>query len=235
MAKILTSIVAENLSQMVEQHQLLPKTHFSERQGRSTTATIHRITTAWRENKVVSVLLLDVEGTFPNAVPAKLIHNLKKRHTPTSIINFIKQLLNNRKTRLKFDDYTSVTITVTNGIGQGDLLSMILYILYNANILEIPNNPQKEDEIGYIDNIALLVIVVNLIKATKIIKNMMTRDKGSQDWSLTHNSTVEVIKSTISHFSRKTEQRPQLRKWMHTNNEATTNTGKSNGSGSKLL
>ena len=28
MAKVLTSIVAENLSQIVKQHHLLPKTHF---------------------------------------------------------------------------------------------------------------------------------------------------------------------------------------------------------------
>ena len=143
MAKILTSIVVENLSQTVELHQLLPKTHFGGRPGRSTTDAIHylvhRITTTWRENKVVSVLFLDVEGALPNAVPAKVIHNLKKRHTPTSIINFIKLLLNNRKTRLKFDDCISKIIMVTNGIGQGDPLSMILYIIYNADLLEIPN------------------------------------------------------------------------------------------------
>ena len=169
---------------------------------------IHRITTAWRENKVVSVLFLDVEGAFPNAVPAKLIYNLKKRCILTSIINFVKQLLNNRKTRLKFDDYISETITVTNGIGQGDPLSMILYIPYNSDLLEIPNNPQKKDGIGYVDDIALLAIAVNFTKTTKIIKDMMTRDKGSQEWSLTHNSRFEVIKSTISHFSRKTKQDP---------------------------
>ena len=81
-AKILTSIVAEQLSQTVEQHHLLPKTHFGGRPGRSTADAvhylIHKICTAWRTNKVVSVLFLDVEGAFPNAVTAKLIHNLKK-------------------------------------------------------------------------------------------------------------------------------------------------------------
>ena len=35
-AKVLTAIVAENLSQLVEHHHLLPKTHFGERPGRST-------------------------------------------------------------------------------------------------------------------------------------------------------------------------------------------------------
>ena len=66
MAKVLTSIVAENLSQLVEQHRLLPRTHFGGRPGRSTVDAVHylvhKICSAWRTNKVVSVLFLDVEG-----------------------------------------------------------------------------------------------------------------------------------------------------------------------------
>ena len=90
MAKVLTSVVAENLSQIVEQHRLLPRTHFGGRPGRSTVDAVqylvHKICTAWRTNKVVSVLFLDVEGAFPNAVTSKLIHNLKKRRIPTAIV-----------------------------------------------------------------------------------------------------------------------------------------------------
>jgi Reverse transcriptase (RNA-dependent DNA polymerase) len=93
MAKVLTSIVAENLSRIVEQHRLLPKNHFGGRPGRSTADAVHylvdKIHKAWRSNKVVSVLFLDVEGAFPNAVTSRLIHNLKKRRIPTSIVNFV--------------------------------------------------------------------------------------------------------------------------------------------------
>ena len=72
MAKVLTAVVAENLSQIVEQHQLLPRNHFGRRPGRSTINAVHyltnRISTAWRENKVVLALFLDIEGAFPNAI-----------------------------------------------------------------------------------------------------------------------------------------------------------------------
>ena len=39
----------------------------------------HKIKSAWRKDKVASVLFLDVEDAFPNAVTRKLMHNLKKR------------------------------------------------------------------------------------------------------------------------------------------------------------
>ena len=64
-------------------------------------------------------------------------------------------LLTNRKTRLRFDDYTSEIIHVKNGIGQGDPLSMILYTFYNADILDITT---KKDAMGYVDDINFIAI-----------------------------------------------------------------------------
>lgn len=37
---------------------------------------VNKIKTAWRRGKVVSILFLNVEGAFPNAVTDRLIHNL---------------------------------------------------------------------------------------------------------------------------------------------------------------
>ena len=212
MAKVLTSIVAESLSQIAEQHQLLPKNHFGGRPGQNSIDAIHylvdKILTAWRSDKVVSVLYLDVEGAFPNVSPKRLIHNLKKRRFPTTIINFVKMLLTNRKTRLQFNDYTSKIIHVKNGIGQGDPLSMILYIFYNADILDIPNITTKEDAMGYVDDIDFIVITKNFQETTKIIRDMTTRQDGRHQWSITHNSLFGVPKSIITHYSRRTIKDP---------------------------
>ena len=208
MAKVLTSVVAENLSRIVEQHRLLPKNHFGGRPGRSTADAVHylvdKIHTAWRTNMVVSVLFLDVEGAFPNAVTPRLIHNLKKRRIPTSIVNFVEQLLTNRKTRLKFDDYTSELMSITNGIGQGDPLSMLLYILYNADLLDLPDDPETEDALGYVDDIALVALGTDFEETTHSLSDMMTKENGGLQWSIMHNSRFEVTKSAILHFSRKT-------------------------------
>jgi len=89
-----------------------------------TTDAVHtlvdKIKSAWRRGKVVSVLFLDVKGAFPNAVTDRLIHNLRKRRIPKAYVQFVKQLLTGRWTQLKFDDYLSDVIQISNGIGQGD-------------------------------------------------------------------------------------------------------------------
>jgi hypothetical protein len=141
--KVLTAILAEQLTFFAEKHQLLPSHHFGGRPGRTTTDAMHllthRIKSAWRKGQVAAVLFLDIERAFPNAVPSKLIHNLKKRRVPKKLINFTAGMLEGRITTLKFDDYTSAPIPIDNGIGQGDPMSMALYQFYNADLLDIPD------------------------------------------------------------------------------------------------
>ena len=103
---------------------------------------------------------------------------MKKRHIPKAIISFVEQLLTNRRTRLKFNGYVSNIIKIANGIGQGDPLSMLLYILYNADLLELPDHPTDEDAIGYVDNIALIATGNNFTETNNWLKDMMTKVDG---------------------------------------------------------
>ena len=81
MGKLLTAIIVEQLTYYTEKHSLLLALHFGGRPGRTTMDTLHtltyRIKDAWHKKQVVSVLFLDIEGAFLNAVNTRLIHNLK--------------------------------------------------------------------------------------------------------------------------------------------------------------
>jgi hypothetical protein len=57
---------------------------------------VHKIKDTWREDQVVSVLFLDVEGEFPNTVKDRLIHNLKRRRIPATLVRFVARILANR-------------------------------------------------------------------------------------------------------------------------------------------
>ena len=92
---------------------------------------------------------------------------MKKHRIPTSIIKFVQNLLTNRRTHIKFDDYISDPILLENGIGQGDPLSMLLYIIYNADLLDLPTNPKTEDTIRYVDDIAIVATGEDLHQTTQ--------------------------------------------------------------------
>ena len=85
---------------------------------------------------------------------------------------------------------------------------MLLYTLYNADLLEIPDNPEAEDAIGYVNDLAMIAIGTDLTETTTRLRNIMTKEDRGLDWSLKHNSKFEVNKSAIMHFTRKTTQDP---------------------------
>jgi endonuclease/exonuclease/phosphatase family metal-dependent hydrolase/predicted RNA-binding Zn-ribbon protein involved in translation (DUF1610 family) len=210
MGKVLTAIIAELLTFYTEKHALLPPMHFGGRPGRTTTDALHaltyRIKDAWRKKQVVSVLFLDIEGAFPNAVNERLLHNLKARRTPTKIVEFIHNLLRERFTTLKFDDFTSDRIVLDNGIGQGDPLSMILYQYYNVDILDIPNSV-NETAAAYVDDAILVATARNFNQTHEILKDMMTRQRGAIEWSKDHNSRFEFSKLALIDFAHRNSKK----------------------------
>ncbi|KII89052.1 hypothetical protein PLICRDRAFT_77995, partial [Plicaturopsis crispa FD-325 SS-3] len=58
---------------------------------------------------------------------------------------------------LKFDDYTSFWIAILNGIGQGDPISMIVFIFFNADILDIVNS-RDESATAFVDDTAIIAV-----------------------------------------------------------------------------
>ena len=82
LGKVMESIVADVISYLTEEHQLLPPQHYGGRPGRNTedammvlAETIHK---AWRENDIFTAVFLDVAGAFNNVHHKRLIHNLRK-------------------------------------------------------------------------------------------------------------------------------------------------------------
>ena len=86
---------------------------------------------------------------------------------------------------------------------------MILYIIYNTDLLEITDDDLNEDAIGYVDDIAVLAQGNDFTETTQRLKALMTKEDGGLQWSREHNSRFEVSKSAIVHFSRKTIPDPE--------------------------
>lgn len=214
MWKVLAAVIADQLTYYSEKHHLLAN-HFGGRPGRTTTDAIHLVThkikTAWRKGNVTSILFLDIEGAFPNTVPARLVHNLRKRQIPCRYTNFIAGMLEGRYTSPKFDDHTSDPIKIDNGIGQGDPLSMVLYQFYNADLLDILNLA-SESAIAYVDDMLILAMAKDFTVMHQMITDMMTRENGVYDWSRTHNSLLEHSKLALIDFAHRNnnKDRPDL-------------------------
>ncbi|KAI0026636.1 hypothetical protein K488DRAFT_27517, partial [Vararia minispora EC-137] len=83
-------------------------------------------------------------------------------------------LLTNRRTTLTFDDYVSAPFPVNNGIGQGDPLSMLLYLFYNADLLRIPHS-SHEAAAAIVDDVTFLAKGETFEEANLALVDMFER------------------------------------------------------------
>jgi ribonuclease HI len=201
--KVLESIMADHISYLCETFDLLPKNHFGGRPGRTTEDAMlilsENIHQAWKKGEIFSAVLMDVSGAFNNVHHERLIHNMRKRRIPVEITQWILSFLSNRTTQMRFNGITTRPIPTPTGIPQGSPLSPILYILYNSDLLDIPN--RKQLGLGFIDDI--LYGAQNTTAAANA-KELEWLLRKAERWRQQHGAQFEKSKYVLIHFTRKT-------------------------------
>ncbi|THH07034.1 hypothetical protein EW146_g9437, partial [Bondarzewia mesenterica] len=91
---------------------------------------------------------------------------------------------------------------LANRIGQGDPLSIILYLYYNTDLLDVPHGP-KESATSFVDDAAFIAVGKTFSEMHKTLARMMKRAGGGIDWSKDHNSCFEDSKLALIDFSRR--------------------------------
>jgi len=194
-------------------YELLPPNHFGERPDHTTLDTLymlaHKIKDTWQAGKVMVVLFLDIEGAFLNTVLTKLVHNLRKHSILGKYMDFIEKMLADRHTMLKYDSHTSEPIVIDNRIGQGDLLLIVLYQYYNADLLNIPRGKYK-NALAYVDDTIMVATIETFTKAHMMLADMMEWEGGVLDWSRTHNSPLEYIKLALIDFTHRGSSKARI-------------------------
>jgi ribonuclease HI len=203
MGKLLEAILATRIAYLADQHQLLPHTHIGCRPGRSTDDGIiaieEYIKHEWRRGNVVGALLVDVKNAFPSVSHPRLLHNLRTRRIPEPLVKLVGSFLTSRKTCIRCADYTSPQMDCTIGIPQGSPLSGILYLFYNAPLLEIQHPNAQVRSQGWADDIIYLSSANTVAEARAALE--YTGD-AALTWGTRSASTLDKVKTQYTYFTR---------------------------------
>jgi hypothetical protein len=203
--KVMDAVIARRLSHLVETQHVLPDTHMGGRRMRSTEHALHAVTSrihqAWNkgDGQVASLLLLDVSGAFDNVSHPRLLHNLRKRRVDEKTVKWIASFLSNRHTRIAVDGFTSQEYAINTGIPQGSPLSPILYLFFNADLIDECNREANATSTGYIDDVAILAWGNTAAQTCSTLSRVLEK---AQRWAITHASVFAPDKFQLTHFTR---------------------------------
>jgi ribonuclease HI len=203
--KIMDAVIARRLSYLAETHHVLPLTHMGGRKMRSTEHALHAVThkiyETWSQNtgQVASLLLLDVSGAFDNVSHTRLLHDLRKRRVDEKTVKWIASFLSNRHTSIAIDGFRSTAYQINTGIPQGSPLSPILYLFYNADLVDECNQTPDAMSTGYIDDVGILAWGKTTEQTCDTLGKILEK---AQRWASTHASVFAPNKFQLTHFTR---------------------------------
>jgi len=204
LAKVLEAVVARRISKEAEQRKLLPESQMGARPGRSTLSAIAFVTeqihTIWENNAkmVASMLCLDMSGAFDNVSHQRLLHHLKMKGFPPTVIGFVQSFLQDRTTCLKLGEYNDQLRPQLTGIPQGSTLSPILFLLFASTLL-----PMLEEgpttALGFVDD-------TNILTFGKTTEENCQRLEAAHAkclrWAAQHGAAFAPQKYQLIHFTR---------------------------------
>jgi ribonuclease HI len=193
-AKLLERMVAERLYYLAEKHQWLNEQQAGFRKGRSCEDQIIRLTQAiedgfQRKKSRKSVLvLLDFSKAYDTVWRERLLLSMYERNVPLTILRWLRSFLLNRQARVRYNNCTSPSMLMSQGLPQGSVLSPLLFLFYINNLAEIL--PDTNVNVLFADDVGILATADSIKEAeAEAQKAVDIVSSWSKRWKLMLNST----------------------------------------------
>ncbi len=189
---------------MAKTNELLLPTNVGSRRGSCVETAINhpleKIYAFWNENKIASLLMMDVSAAYPNTSQLRLIHNLRKRTISIKIVDWVASFLIDRHTIVKTNEDTTPKLSVNLGLPQGSSLSSILYLFYNGDLLD-DFAKTGVDAQGYINDITLIATGKSVKSNSPKLAKM--HNQVCKNGRVKHGSEFGLAKYQLIHITRK--------------------------------
>jgi hypothetical protein len=162
LGKLLEAVVAERISFAVETYGLLPTNHFGAKKQRSAERALlllqERIYTAWRGRKVVSLVSFDVKGVYNGVYKDRLLQWFMARGILSQVVNWVNAFCSGRTATIVVNGQASeVSELEQAGLPQGSPLSPILFLFFNADLVQ-QRIDQNGGAVAFVDDYTAWVV-----------------------------------------------------------------------------
>jgi hypothetical protein len=139
-------------------------------------------------------------GAFDRVVPARLLHNMRERKIPDWSAKWVGSFISNRTTTLCLPGYNTDAFPTHTGIPQGSPLSPILFLFYNANLVEICNPPTlPASGTGFVYDRNTLAFGKSTEENCRTLQTVHER---YLEWARRHGASFAPEKYVLVHFTK---------------------------------
>ncbi|KAJ5117317.1 hypothetical protein N7448_010949 [Penicillium atrosanguineum] len=204
LGRVLESVIAERISHAVETYGLLPTSHFGARKQRSAEQALllfqEQIYVAWRGRRVLSLISFDVKGAYNGVCKERLLQRMKARGIPEVLLRWVEAFCSERTATIQINGQASEAQSLPQaGLPQGSPLSPILFLFFNADLVQRQIDGQG-GAIAFVDDFTAWVTGPTAQSNRQGIETIVNE---ALDWEGRSGATFEAEKTAIIHFAPK--------------------------------
>lgn len=203
LGKIMEAVIAERISYAVEACGLLPANHFGARKRRSAEQALlllqEQIYRAWRSGKVLSLISFDVKGAYNGVCKERLLQRMMARGIPVGLVRWTDAFCSDRTACVVVNGHTSERRELLQaGLPQGSPLSPILFLFFNADLVQRKINANG-GSIAFVDDYTAWVTGPTAEDNRAVIQSIID---DALKWEARSGATFEADKTAVIHFTR---------------------------------
>ncbi len=150
------------------------------------------------------MLSLNIVEAFNWVLHIRLLHTLKIKRMSSYIIEWTRSFLEDWETSLIFDEQMSDMRKINADISQRFLISLILFLFFNASLIEKCEALRiKIKVLNFVNDINILVY--NRF-TEEICRTLSKAHDVCVKWACTHDATFASEKYKLTHFTRKSKR-----------------------------
>ena len=173
------------------------------RKGRSCESALSNmveyVEAALIKKQYATAVFLDVKGAFDNVLTEDMLSGLRKKETPSNLVNWYAFCLSHRKITLEHNGH-KVTKFPTRGTPQGGVLSPVMWNVAFESLLDLFPDSGRVKIIGYADD---AVIVCSGPNHEVIVQLLQKGIDKALEWGKQHGLIFEPTKTVAVTFTHK--------------------------------
>jgi hypothetical protein len=206
--KLLTNIISNRLSNWAEMKKVIPDYQNGFRPKRGCIDNIFIINTlietAFKNNKALFAVFIDLKGAFDNVKHGRLWKHLEANRVSTKMTSFLRKIYETTKIRIVTPAGYTELINLIQGLLQGDPSSPILFNIYTNDIEKFFRSKGfRGIRIGVNNDVILLAYADDVVIFSESVIDLRDKLQTLQQYCEEKELTINVEKTKIMIFKKR--------------------------------
>jgi hypothetical protein len=211
MGSVIEKVVAELLSDEAKRRSLLSDGQFATRKKRSAidAAAImaDKAHSAWKEDNIMRVLLIDIKAAFPSVVRGRLIHAMMAKKIDGDLIPWTESFLSETTLEVVIESNVLQSHPVEAGVPQGSPVLPILFAIHAAGLIKWVEERVQVERLSFVNDLGWVATVKDV---NQVVETLEACAAESIEWANRRDLQFDTARTEAALFTRRRSHKMHL-------------------------